>query len=56
MAARRIGLSGTPADVIGRIEYMAERGVTEIDLGGPLGPDPAAAIRLMGEAVISWFR
>lgn len=52
----RIGISGTPDDVIGRIEYLAERGVTEINLGGPLGPDPAAAIRLMGEAVIPWFR
>jgi len=27
-----------------------------VSIGGPLGPDPAAAIRLIGEQVIPYFR
>ena len=52
----RVGIGGTPEDVIARIEYLVGQGVNEINLGGPLGPDPAAAIRLMGEQVIPHFR
>jgi len=52
----RIGITGTPQDVIGRIEKLHEQGINEINLGGPLGPDPAAAIRLMGSRVIPHFR
>ena len=52
----RIGITGTPQDVIRRIETLHEQGINEINLGGPLGPDPAAAIRLMGRTVIPHFR
>lgn len=52
----RLGITGAPADVIDRIEYLAAQGITEINLGGPLGPDPAEAIRLMGTEVIPYFR
>ncbi len=51
-----IGLTGTPRDVIRQVESLFAKGVTEVNLGGPLGPDPAEAIRLMGEEVIPWFR
>jgi 5,10-methylenetetrahydromethanopterin reductase len=51
-----LGMVGTPKDVIKRIETLAEMGVTQISLGGPIGPDPEAAIRLMGEEVIPYFR
>ncbi|MEJ8567181.1 LLM class flavin-dependent oxidoreductase [Elongatibacter sediminis] len=52
----RLALAGTPRQVIGQIERLAELGVTHVNLGGPLGPDPAEAIRLMGEQVIPYFR
>lgn len=52
----RLAIAGTPKEVIGRIEYLARAGITQVNLGGPLGPDPAAAIRLMGERVIPHFR
>ena len=52
----RLGISGTPEEVIAQINELAESGVTEVNLGGPLGPDPEEAIRLMGEEVIPAFR
>jgi len=51
-----LAIRGTPQDVIQRIESIAAMGITQISLGGPLGPDPAEAIRLMGESVIPYFR
>ena len=52
----RLGITGTPKDVIDRVERLAAAGVNEVSLGGPLGPDPDEAIRLMGERVIPHFR
>lgn len=51
-----LGITGTPQMVIQQIEQMIEAGVNEINLGGPLGPDPEAAIELMGREVIPYFR
>lgn len=51
-----LAIRGTPQDVVRRIESVAASGITQISLGGPLGPDPAEAIRLMGERVIPHFR
>jgi 5,10-methylenetetrahydromethanopterin reductase len=50
------GVAGDAATVIERIEAIAAAGITQINVGGPLGPDPAAAISLMGSAVIPRFR
>lgn len=52
----RLALAGTPRQVIEQIERLADAGITQVNLGGPLGPDPAEAIRLMGEQVIPYFR
>jgi 5,10-methylenetetrahydromethanopterin reductase len=52
----KLALAGTPKDIISQIERLAEQGITQINLGGPLGPDPAEAIRLMGEEVIPYFQ
>jgi len=52
----KLGLAGSPQDIIPRIEAAAEMGVTHINLGGPIGPDPAEAVRLMGERVIPQFK
>ncbi len=50
-----LALAGTPNDVIAQIERLAEQGITQVNLGGPLGPDVREAIRLMGEQVIPHF-
>ena len=52
----RLAISGSPKHVIEQIEHVAALGVTHVNLGGPLGPDPAQAIRLMGDRVIPHFR
>jgi 5,10-methylenetetrahydromethanopterin reductase len=52
----RLAIVGTPEDAIAAIERLAAAGVTQVCVGGPLGPDPAEAVRLMGERVIPAFR
>ncbi len=47
-----LGLTGTPAEVTERIAALADVGVTHVSLGGPLGPDPHEAIRLVGEQIV----
>jgi len=52
----RLAIVGTPDDAVAAIERLAAAGVTQVCIGGPLGPDPADAIRLIGERVIPAFR
>ena len=52
----KLAVSGPPDDVIAQIERLGALGITQVNLGGPIGPDPAEAIRLMGERVIPHFR
>jgi 5,10-methylenetetrahydromethanopterin reductase len=51
-----LGITGTPSEVISRIEALGAAGIDEVGFGGPLGPDPEAAIRLLGREVIPYFR
>jgi 5,10-methylenetetrahydromethanopterin reductase len=52
----KLAVVGTPKDAIAKIEMLAEAGVTQVSVGGPLGPDPGETIRLFGEQVIPYFR
>jgi 5,10-methylenetetrahydromethanopterin reductase len=52
----RLAVVGTPRDAIGQIERLAAAGVTQVSVGGPLGPDPREAIRLFGKEIIPYFR
>ena len=52
----RLGIVGTPRDVIRQLEELGKAGIDEVGLGGPLGPDPGAAIDLLGQEVIPYFR
>lgn len=52
----RLAIVGTPADLIERFEALAAEGVTQINIGGPLGPNPDEAIELIGAKVIPHFR
>ena len=51
-----LGLVGTPKQVISQIEKLATAGITQVNLGGPLGPDIPEAIRLLGDEVMPHFR
>ncbi len=52
----RLGIVGTPDQCVEPIKAMLDAGVTQVVLGGPLGPDPAEAIRLIGERVLTVLR
>jgi 5,10-methylenetetrahydromethanopterin reductase len=52
----RIGVVGTPRDLIPRLEVLVALGVRHLSFGPPLGPDPAAAIEALGREVIPYFR
>ncbi len=47
-----LALSGSPEQVAERIAALGALGVTHVSLGGPLGPDPREAIRLLGQHVL----
>ncbi len=47
----RIGVIGTPQDVIERLEPLVSAGVRHLSFGPPLGPDPQAAVGILGEVV-----
>ena len=51
-----IGLAGTAADILPRLERLAERGAKHLSFGPPLGPDPLAAIEVLGCDVLPHFR
>jgi len=51
-----IGVVGTARDVIARIEPLAQAGARHLSFGPPLGPDPLAAVRLLGREVLPYFR
>lgn len=52
----RLAVTGSPQDAIEKIEMMAAAGITQISIGGPLGPAPRETIRIFGEKVIPYFR
>ena len=51
-----IGIVGTAADLIERLEGLVALGANHISLGPPLGPDILAAIEIIGRDVIPHFR
>jgi len=51
----RLGLSGDPGMIIEQIEALADAGITQVNLGGPVGPDVTEAINLLGTKVLPHF-
>jgi 5,10-methylenetetrahydromethanopterin reductase len=49
-------LAGTPADLVPRVEALLALGVRHVSFCPPLGPDPAAAVRTLGETILPRFR
>ncbi|HEX9374078.1 MAG TPA: hypothetical protein VF897_23905, partial [Roseiflexaceae bacterium] len=52
----RIGVVGTGRDLIERLERLVALGADHLSFGPPLGPDPLAALRVIGREVIPHFR
>ncbi len=47
-----IGLQGSGADIVARLRPLVAAGARHISFGPPLGPDPRAAIELLGRDVL----
>lgn len=52
----RLAIYGDPDTMRERVRWLAERGVTQVNLGPPLGPDPERALRITGEQIIARMR
>jgi 5,10-methylenetetrahydromethanopterin reductase len=52
----RLGIAGTPGDVVERCCGLLEHGATHLSFGPPLGPDPRRAVELLGRRVIPQLR
>lgn len=52
----KIGVTGTPQDVMPRLEALVDMGVTHLSFGPPLGTNIADAIRMIGQEIIPHFR
>jgi 5,10-methylenetetrahydromethanopterin reductase len=52
----RLGMAGTPEDVISRCATLVEQGATHLSFGPPLGPDPLRAVELLGRQVVPGLR
>ena len=52
----KIGVTGTPQDILPRLEALVQMGVNHLSFGPPLGVNIADAIRLIGEEIIPHFR
>jgi 5,10-methylenetetrahydromethanopterin reductase len=47
-----LGVAGDVADVVARCRALVKLGASHLSFGPPLGPDPVAAVRLLGEQVL----
>ena len=52
----RLAVAGDTRSVIRQIEDLADAGITQVNFGGPFGPDTATAIELAGRTIIPHFR
>lgn len=52
----RIGIVGTPDDLIERLHGLIDLGAQHLSFGPPLGPDPLEAIRILGDKVLPHVR
>lgn len=48
----RLGIAGTPDDVVERCRPLIDQGATHLSFGPPLGPDPLRAVELLGQHVV----
>ena len=51
-----LAVIGAPDDVLPKLTWLAEQGVSQINMGPPLGPDPRRTIELAGERILPALR
>ena len=51
-----VGVAGAGRDLIARLEGLVAQGATHLSFGPPLGPDPLAALAVLGREVVPYFR
>jgi 5,10-methylenetetrahydromethanopterin reductase len=51
-----LGIAGDPAAVVDRCRTLVGLGATHLSFGPPLGPDPVAAVELLGSTVLPTLR
>jgi 5,10-methylenetetrahydromethanopterin reductase len=51
-----LGVAGDAGDVLARCRALVRLGADHLSFGPPLGPDPVAAVRLLGERVLPALR
>jgi 5,10-methylenetetrahydromethanopterin reductase len=47
-----LAIAGTVEEVLPRLAWLVAEGVTQVNFGPPLGPDPRRAIEILGERVL----
>jgi 5,10-methylenetetrahydromethanopterin reductase len=47
-----LAVIGSPDEVLPRLRWLADQGVTQINIGPPLGPDPRRTIAILGERLL----
>ena len=52
----RLAIYGEPEDMVARLRWLVTRGVTQINIGPPLGPDPERALQITSEQIIARLR
>jgi 5,10-methylenetetrahydromethanopterin reductase len=55
-AMLRIGVVGSPEDLLPRLEWLVANGATHLSFGPPLGPDPFEALEALGREILPRFR
>ena len=48
----QLGIAGDAGEVVRRCRWLQEQGATHLSFGPPLGPDPVAAVTVLGEQVL----
>ena len=51
-AMLQLGIAGDADEVVRRCRWLQEQGATHLSFGPPLGPDPVAAVTVLGEQVL----
>jgi len=52
----QLGMVGTPEQVVDRCRGLIQLGARHLSFGPPLGPDPLAAISVLGSEVLAPLR
>ncbi len=52
----RLAISGSPEDCVTRLQELEGIGITQINIGPPLGSDPEESIETIGKKIIPNFR